>query len=90
MIQRNVVSVMVTKDDLKTFATRDDLKAMEKRTNDRFDEMRMEMATKSDILELERKLIEDTDAMTGVEQKHYRSHAQRIAHLEKEVFPKGA
>ncbi len=95
MIQRGIVGVMATKEDLKGFATKEDLKgfatkedlnAMEQRMVNRFDNLRSEMATKTDIFNLEQKLIEDTGAITGVEQKHHRSHAQRIARLEKTVF----
>lgn len=84
VIARHVAEMhqnMATKDDLKAFATKDDIRQLEKN-------IRQDMATKDHIKDLEKKLIEDTDAVTGVEQKHYRSHAQRIARLEKEVFPK--
>ncbi len=81
-------SSMVTKDEAKSFATKNDITHLRTEMNKKFDEVREEMATKKDVHDLEQKLIEDTGAITGTEQKHYRSHAQRIARLEKEVFDK--
>ena|SRR3989338_10711399 len=75
---------MATKDDLKAFASKRDFAEFRLEIN----ESLKSVATKDDLRDLENKLIEDTGAVTGVEQKHYRSHAQRIARLEKEVFPK--
>ena len=84
VIARNVATLVGTVGDIKkTMATKKDLFEMETR-------IRENMATKEDIRTLETKLVEDTGAITGVEQKHYRSHAQRIARLEKEVFPETA
>ncbi|HLC99632.1 MAG TPA: hypothetical protein VJC11_01565 [Patescibacteria group bacterium] len=87
MVTKDNARNFATKNDLNNFATKDDLKAYAKRTEEQFDEIRGKMATKDDIRELEAKLIDDTGAITGVEQKHFRSHAQRITRLEKAVFP---
>lgn len=88
IIARHVADIhgkMATKDDLKELrqATKKDLFEMETR-------IREDIATKDDLRALEAKLIEDTGTITGVEQKHHRSHAQRIARLEKEVFHEAA
>ncbi len=74
-------------------AMKEDLKALERRTDQRFNELDRhlkEKATTEGLRELENKLIEDTGAVTGVEQKHNRSLTQRVTRLEKEVFPKMA
>ena len=62
---------------MPNFATKNDIKNLR-------EEIR------GDIHDLEVKLIEDTGAVIGTEQKHFHSQTQRIARLEKEVFDKNA
>lgn len=56
-------------------------------TKDDIYQIRREMATKDGLAELEQKLIDDTGAVSGTEQRHFRSLTQRVARLEKTVFP---
>jgi hypothetical protein len=65
-------------------ATKRDLQA----ANTQLAEIKEAMATKDDIADLEHKLVEDTGAITKTEYGHHQSVAQRLAHLEKQVFPK--
>ena len=91
VIARNVASIrddMAMQNDV-AMATKNDITSLRTEMKQGFeavDRQLRDKATKDDIRELENKLIEDTGAVTGVEQKHYRSHAQRIARLEKTVF----
>lgn len=93
VIARNVATLVGTVGGIKkTMATKDDIRDIRAEMSTKKDLFEMEtriredMATKDGLHDLEAKLIEDTSVLTGVEQKHHRSHAQRIARLEKEVF----
>ena len=86
VIARHVAEMhrtMAKKNDVAEIVSREN-KALEKRMDERFNEVDRQLmgkATKDGLRDLENKLIEDTGAVTGVEQKHYRSHVQRIARL---------
>lgn len=68
----------------QNMATKKDLANLETRLTNKIDKVQ------ESVESLDKKLIEDTGAMTGVEQTHNRSLVQRVARLEKKVFPKTA
>lgn len=83
IIARGVAEIkenMATKDDLKSFATKKDLADLEVRLTNKIDKVQ------ESVESLDKKLIEDTGAITGTEQKHFRSLTQRVARLEKNVL----
>ncbi|OGN27943.1 MAG: hypothetical protein A3A33_04255 [Candidatus Yanofskybacteria bacterium RIFCSPLOWO2_01_FULL_49_25] len=75
---QSIENRMATKEDLR--AVKEDLKAVEIRLTNKIDKVQ------ESVDDLETKLIDDTGAITGTEQKHNRSLNQRVSRLEKEVF----